>query len=161
MNNFLIYKKFSNIDKNKILNPQKSNDSHSKISISSNTKDLLNKKHQNDQNIIKFKLILKNEQKSIGTASKRSFSEEQLMSKPNLQKKSEVMNKNISIHKIVSQHQNFNKQLEDSKSNRFKSKPVDNKSQDNQKRKLKLSVQLNKKTIQPIYQHQVLKSISS
>lgn len=83
------------------------------------------------------------------------------MSKPNLQKKSEVMNKNISIHKIVSQHQNFNKQLEDSKSNRFKSKPVDNKSQDNQKRKLKLSVQLNKKTIQPTNQFQGLKSISS
>ena len=35
------------------------------------------------------------------------------MSKPNLLKKTEVMNKNISIHTIVSQHQNFNKQLED------------------------------------------------
>jgi hypothetical protein len=78
-----------------------------------------------------------------------------------MQKKAEVMNKNISIHTIVSQHQNINKKLEEEKSNRFKPKAAEIKSQDNQKCKLKLSIHLNKKTIQPTNNHQVLKSISS
>ena len=38
------------------------------------------------------------------------------------------MNKNISIHTIVSQQQNLNKKLEEEKLNRFKTKGADIKS---------------------------------